>query len=113
MELQKPTDLNRVELRGRVGQDPKIFNVGNTQVARFSLATSEIFHDMKGELKEETTWHNIAAWAGKNVEDLGKIRKGAFISLVGRIRNNKYTSTEGENRQFSEIVVVRLNVLDN
>ena len=35
--------LNRVELRGRVGHDPKVFTIGDSQVARFSLATNEAF----------------------------------------------------------------------
>ena len=55
--------LNRVELRGRVGHDPKVFSVGDAQVARFSLATNEAFRGKSGELREEVTWHNISAWA--------------------------------------------------
>ena len=43
--------LNRVELRGRVGHDPKVFSVGDAQVARFSLATNEAFRGKSGELR--------------------------------------------------------------
>ena len=59
--------LNRVELRGRVGHDPRITNVGESQVARFSLATNEAFRGKNGELREEVTWHNVTAWAGRNI----------------------------------------------
>lgn len=87
--------LNRAELRGRIGQDPRIAQVGNTQVCRFSLATSEIYKDRNGDIKEETTWDNISAWAGKNIENFQNLKKGTLVLVVGRLRNVKYTSMEG------------------
>lgn len=100
--------LNRVELRGRVGHDPKVFSVGDAQVARFSLATNEAFRGKSGELREETTWHNISAWAGRNIMDFKEIRKGSFVSLVGRLRNIKYTGNDGTERSLVEVVAGRL-----
>ena len=100
--------LNRVELRGRVGHDPKIISVGDAQVARFSLATNEAFRGRNGELREETTWHNVAAWAGRNIMDLKDIRKGGFVSVVGRLRQNRYTGNDGVERTVVEVVAGRL-----
>ena len=105
--------LNRVELRGRIGQDPRIANVGDSAVARFSIATSEIFKDRNGDLKEEITWHNVSAWQGRNIADFSKLRKGVPVSVVGRIRNIKYTTTEGEERQYSEIQANKLSIMEN
>lgn len=103
--------MNRVELRGRIGQDPRIARVGNSSVARFSLATSEIFKDRNGELREETTWHNIAAWSGRNIEDFGNLKKGVLVSVVGRLRNVKYTSDDGGEHQYMEVLANRLGVV--
>lgn len=100
--------LNRVELRGRVGHDPKVFSVGDAQVARFSLATNEAFRGKSGELREEVTWHNISAWAGRNIMDFKDIRKGSFVSLVGRLRNTRYTANDGTERNMVEVVAGRL-----
>ena len=100
--------LNRVELRGRVGHDPKVFSVGDAQVARFSLATNEAFRGRSGELREEVTWHNVSAWAGRNIMDFKDIRKGSFVSLVGRLRNTRYTSSDGTERNMVEVVAGRL-----
>ncbi|MDD2594874.1 MAG: single-stranded DNA-binding protein [Bacteroidales bacterium] len=105
--------LNRVELRGRIGQDPRITNVGESQVARFSVATNETFKDKKGELKEETTWHNITAWSGKTIDDFRQLKKGTFVSVVGKLRNVKFTTASGEDRQFVEILASRLNVVQD
>lgn len=100
--------LNRVELRGRVGHDPKIFSVGDAQVARFSLATNEAFRGKSGELREEVTWHNVSAWAGRNIMDFKDIRKGTLVSLVGRLRNTRYTGSDGTDRTIVEVVAGRL-----
>lgn len=100
--------LNKVELRGRVGHDAKIFTVGDTQMARFSVATNEAFRGRNGELREEVTWHNVAVWAGKNVMDLKSVQKGAFVYLSGRLRNTKYTAADGTERQIVEVVANRL-----
>ena len=71
--------VNRVELKGNVGQEPKIMRVENGgSVVRFSLATHETFKTKSGELKEETTWHNVVAWSVKGMPDFEKIRKGSL-----------------------------------
>lgn len=105
--------INRVELKGRVGQDPKIFNVGESRVARFSVATNETFHDKKGEIREETTWHNVCVWEGRNFNDFREIRKGAMVCVEGRLRNIKYTASDGTDRHLTEVVANRLNIVRN
>lgn len=100
-----------MEVRGRVGQDPRIAKVGESSVARFSVATSEIYKDRAGDIREETTWHNISAWAGRGVADFSALKKGAMVSVIGRLRNVKYTSVEGEDRHYQEIVATKLDVL--
>jgi len=96
--------LNRVELRGRIGQDPKITDAGGSKVARFSVATSEIFKDRSGALQEDTTWHNVSVWSGKNSVDFSQLKKGQMVSVFGRIRTTKYTSVDGDERYFTEIL---------
>ena len=105
--------LNRVELRGRVGHDPRITNVGESQVARFSLATNEAFRGKNGELREEVTWHNVTAWAGRNIMELKDIRKGIFVSLVGRLRNTRFTGNDGNERYIVEVVAGKLEPYTN
>ena len=100
--------LNRVELRGRVGQEPKVFSVGDAQVARFSVATNEAYRGKNGELKEETTWHNITAWAGRNIMDFRDIRKGLLVYLTGRLRNRTFVGSDGSERSVIEVVAGRL-----
>ena len=56
---------NRVQLIGRLGQDPEIRTLeGGKRVARFSMATNENYRNAEGARIEETTWHSIVAWNG-------------------------------------------------
>ena len=100
--------LNRIEIRGRIGQEPRITRVADKSVARFCVATNEIYKDRNGDLREETTWHNVSAWADKSQMDLNQLKKGDMVSVTGRVRNVRYTSAEGDDRYFVEIVASRL-----
>ena len=102
--------INRAELRGNVGQDPKITQVNELSVARFRMATNETYKDKKGELKEETIWHNIVAWGGKGIPEFKEIKKGVNLSVTGKIRNGKYKTESGEDRYFSEILANKIEV---
>lgn len=103
--------LNKVELRGHVGQDPKITILENgSQVTKFTLATNENYKTKNDEWKEETTWHNIVAWASKSMPEFEKIKKGMFIELVGKIRYLKYKSKSGDDKVFTEILAHKIVV---
>ena len=101
--------LNRVELKGRVGQDAKILKMENGgTAARFALATNEIIRGRDDSLREETTWHNVVAWSRKGMPDFGLIRKGTFLALEGKIRYVKYTTAHGEEKSVTEIVAQKI-----
>ncbi|MCF0177702.1 MAG: single-stranded DNA-binding protein [Bacteroidales bacterium] len=104
--------INRAELQGRIGQDARISNVGETRVARFSMATNEAYKDRSGMLKEETTWHNIVAWPSKTVEDFSMLKKGVLVHVVGRMKTSRYKNSDGEDRFFNEIVALQLNLVE-
>lgn len=101
--------LNRVELRGRVGQDARILKVENGgTAARFTLATNELVRNRDETYREETTWHNIVAWSRKGMPDFNLIRKGTFLSLEGKIRYVKFTSNAGEEKNLTEILAQKI-----
>lgn len=104
--------INRVEILGRVGIEPRITTAGNNRCARFSVATNEQYKDRNGGLHEETTWHNIAAWQGRSMPDINNIKKGALVHIYGRIRNTKFQGVDGEDKYFSEITANHLEICD-
>ena len=97
---------NSVRLYGNVGKEPEVktFENGN-KVATFSLATSEKHKDQKGNLVEETTWHNLVVW-GKSVETIEKyVNKGDKLIIEGRLTNRSYEAKDGTKKYITEIVV--------
>ncbi len=104
--------LNKVELRGNVGADPRITELGNgARVIRFSVATHETFKTKDGILKEETTWHNVAGWYNKSMPEFEKIKKGTFVEIVGKLKYSKYLSKDGSERYSTDIVVQKMSIL--
>ena len=104
--------INRIELQGRVG-NIRTNVVGDTRVANFSLATDYLYKTRDGAAISETTWHNVVAWSGKNMPDLDKIEKGTPLPLTGRLRTNRYTSADGTEKLFYEVLAYRIRRLDD
>ena len=97
---------NRVQLIGRLGQDPEVKQTKNGRtLARFSLATSEIYKNSQGERTEETQWHPIVVW-GERAETVSKyLRKGKEVALEGKLVHRTYDDTDGNKKYITEVVV--------
>lgn len=95
--------LNKVELRGIVG-NARIQDIGETQMIRFSVATDYFFKDKNGGIVVETTWHQVVAFKNDNMPDFSTIVKGAGVEVKGRIRNQRYTDSNGVERTTTEIL---------
>lgn len=101
--------LNKVELRGNVGQDPKITQTENGgTLIRFTLATHEIYKGKDDKYCEETVWHNVVAWSIKGMPDFFRIKKGMYIELTGKIRYVKFKNLQGEEKIIAEILAFKI-----
>lgn len=90
--------LNRIEVIGRVGQDPKIRQAGGSSVAEFSVATSE-----KWSNGERTDWHRISAW-GKLADIVEQyVRKGDLVFIAGSMKYEKYTDKNGVEKEVAKV----------
>lgn len=90
---------NQCVLIGRVGKDAATSQskTGKT-VARFSLATDYGYGD-----KRQTTWHNIEAYDKTADICTRYAKKGATVTIVGRIRNST-NEKNGERVNYSAVV---------
>ena len=102
--------LNSVILRGIIG-NARIQNIGDTQMARFSVATKHAYKSRLGEAVIETTWHQVTAFKSDNMPDFTALVKGACVEVRGRLRNNRYTDSNGVERIITEIVASQVSVL--
>jgi|SRR5690606_2063799 len=103
---------NKVQLIGRVGQDPEILNLETgRKLAKFSIATNENYTNAKGEKVEQTDWHNIVAW-GKTAGIIEQfVNKGKEVAIEGKLTNRSWEDKEGHKRYTTEIVCNELLLL--
>jgi len=98
--------MNKAIILGRVGTPPELVTTGDTQVAKFSVATNKTWKAKSGEKKEKTTWHNVNIWGNQADIAMKYIKKGSQILIEGEINNT--TTGEGESRKyFSSITCQR------
>jgi len=95
---------NKVQLIGNLGQDPEIVNLDNGgKLAKFSVATNEIYKNSKGEKVTDSQWHNVVAW-GKTAEIVENyLAKGNEVAVEGKLVHRSYENKEGEKRYVTEI----------
>ena len=105
--------VNQVHLLGRCGQDPEIRSVGQNNVNRatFSLCTGSKYKTHEGREIDDTCWHNIVAWESSQISDLDKIVKGMPINVTGRLRVSRYTSADGIEKQYHEVMANKIRFL--
>lgn len=103
---------NKVQLIGNLGNTPEIKNTeSGKKLARFSLATNEIYRNNKGEKVKETTWHNLIAW-GKLADIAEKyLAKGKEVAIEGKLISNNYTDKQGNKKHSTEIQVNEMLLL--
>jgi len=97
---------NKVQLIGNLGNKPEIRTLdGGKKMARFSVATNEIYRNAKGEKVTETQWHNLIAW-GKVAEIAEKyLDKGSEVAIEGKLTNRSYQDKEGNKKYITEVQV--------
>jgi single-strand DNA-binding protein len=98
--------VNKVILVGNVGKDVEVHYFDDRSlVARFPLATSEVYKNRNGERVERTEWHNIVA--RNQIAELFQkyLKKGDKIYIEGRIRSRDFVDRDGNKRYITEIFV--------
>ena len=103
---------NKVQLIGRLGQDPEIvsFPDGN-KLAKFTMATDDSYKDKDGNKVERTYWHNIVVRGGL-VEIVEKyVSKGKEIAIEGKLTNRSWDDKDGKKQYITEIFCNELLLL--
>ena len=104
--------LNKVTLIGNLGKDPEIQTLeGNISVAKFSLATTEVFKDKSGNSQNQTEWHSIVLWRSLAEMAHKYLVKGSLVYVEGKIKTRSFDDKEGTKRFVTEIIGEQLIML--
>jgi single-strand DNA-binding protein len=104
--------VNKVIIVGRLGADPEVKSVGQSQsVARLSVATSENWISKDGQKQERTEWHRVVVW-GKQAENCGKhLSKGRQVYVEGRLQTRSWDDKDGVKKYATEVVATSVQFL--
>lgn len=108
--------LNKAQVIGRIGQDPKVTALasGNGQIVSFSVATTERGYTTQNgvQVPERTEWHNIVCF-GRLADVAARfLHKGSKVFIEGKMRTRKYKDRNGIERYVTEINADSLEMLD-
>lgn len=103
---------NKVQLIGRLGQDPEIISFADgNKMAKFSLATDDSYKDKNGAKVERTDWHNVVVRGGLvNIVE-NYVNKGKEVAIEGKLTTRSYETKEGEKRYVTEVICNELLLL--
>lgn len=106
--------LNKAQVIGNLGADPKVSN-GQTKVASFRVATTERGYTLQNgtQVPDRTEWHNVVCF-GKLAEVVEKyLKKGAKVFVEGKMRTRQYDDKNGVSRSIMEIHAEAMEMLDS
>ncbi|OIP45762.1 MAG: single-stranded DNA-binding protein [Flavobacteriaceae bacterium CG2_30_31_66] len=103
---------NKVQLIGRLGQDPDIKTFSNGEkIARFNLAIDDSYKDKQGNKVERTYWHPIVVKNGLVSIVENYVTKGKEIAIEGKLVNRTWDDTEGKKQYVVEVVANEILLL--
>lgn len=104
------SNLNKAFLIGRLVRDPEYKTVGETGLAKFTLASSKT-RTVNGEKKEETIYIDCEAW-GKTADIVNKyITKGKQVAIDGELKQDTWDGQDGRKQSKIKIKIDSIQML--
>lgn len=97
-------NLNSILIEGAFVRDPLFRTTAKgTALCTFTIATNR-FYRQEGNLEKETNFFEVEAWSqiAETCKSCG--HKGRGVRVVGRLRQGRWTDTDGKNKSRVYIV---------
>ena len=105
--------LNKVQIIGRLGQNPEVSTVSNGQtMVKLSVATDESYKDSEGNKVDKVEWHKVVVFGRPADFAADYLGKGRLVFVEGKLQTRQWQDDQGQNRYTTEIVARRLQALD-
>ena len=105
--------LNKIQLIGIAGQEPRIFNGRESEFATFSVAVTKRFKDATGETIKRTTWFSVTV-NGKQVATVKQyVHQSTALYIEGEMQLNEYVGNDGAKRTSWELRASNIQLLSS
>jgi single-strand DNA-binding protein len=97
--------INKIILVGRVGKEVETTHLDSgLTVAKFSMATNEVFKDKEGNKKENTEWHQVVLW--RKLAEVAEqyVKKGDLLYIEGKVKTRSWEDKDGKKHYSTEVI---------
>lgn len=98
----------KVIMIGNLGGDAETRDAGDSQVARFNVASTRKFKGRDG-IQEETEWLKVEMWNPGGV--LPYLLKGQQVYVEGSLRTERWKDRDGAERERKKVVASSVQLL--
>jgi single-strand DNA-binding protein len=100
--------LNSILLEGNLARDPESKTLATgTQVCNFTVA-SDRFYRQNDNTEKEVSYFDVEAWSKLGLACSQNLKKGRGVRVVGRLKQDRWTDSEGKTR--SRVMIVAEHV---
>lgn len=91
-------NLNSILLEGNLTRDPEIkYSAKGNCICEFAIASNR-FIKLDNEYQKEVSFFNVVTWSKLAETCSEHLKKGRGVRVVGRLKQDRWTNEEGENR---------------
>ena len=108
------SDLNKVQMTGRLGADPEMrYTPQGHAVTTFRAASNRSWRTAEGEAHEDTEWFRVVAWNKLAEICYQWLSKGSRVYVEGRMQTRQWQDQEGQTRYQTEVIAIDIIILDS
>jgi len=108
MEEEDMNNLNSILVEGNLVRDPELsYTAKGTAVCKFSLASNRSFKQGEETIRE-VSFFDVTTWARQAEVCNEYLKKGRGVRVVGYLRQDRWTDTEG--KAHSRVLIVAEHV---
>ena len=98
------SNLNSVLIEGNMVKDPIVkTTTKGAQVCNFSIASNR-YYRQNSNIEEEVNYFDVEAWGKLSEICSHQGKKGRGVRVVGRLKQDRWTTEDGKNRHRVSIV---------
>ena len=102
--------INKIEIQGYIGKVSSN-EINGTRAYRLSVNTNKAVTSVSTSVVIETTWFSVIMWEHM-INDIPQFKKGDGVHIIGRVRQQRYTTQNGDEVVAWEILADEVKLVN-